>query len=206
MLKHLRKVGMKAWDHLKRYKKLYNLYPYDGFQLLAFVLNNHEHGVLEEMVYRAVGGEEQDVADGWRAIHVFIKCLTITTTNWGEITKCVQKPKELFVEFEERFRAEVGYLTWKMKTLNSSKNGAITHQLMQSIHNDLQKTFVSSTNDWDRQNYSDIIDRLSRLDRDINQHNKPAVIIFVQVPSETNNIICSVKEKPGECHYCGIFW
>jgi hypothetical protein len=89
-------------------------------------------------------------------------------------------------------------------TLNSSKNGAITHQLMQSIHDDLRKTFVSTSNDWETQNYGDIIDRLSRLDRDINQHNRPAVIRVVQVPSETNNIIRSAEEKPGECHYCGI--
>jgi hypothetical protein len=103
-------------------------------------LNNREHGVLEEMVKRAVGGEEQDVADGWRAILVFLKGLTNSTTNWGEITKCVQKPKEQFVEFEERFRAEEvrhsGLPIMKDgDALISSKNGAIT-QLMQSIHND----------------------------------------------------------------------
>jgi hypothetical protein len=92
-LKHPQDVGMKTWDHMKRYKKLYNLHPYDGLQLLAFVLNNREHGVLEEKVYRAVGGEEQDVADGWRALHVFLKGLTNATTNWGERTKHVQKPK-----------------------------------------------------------------------------------------------------------------
>ena len=30
------------------------------------------------------------------------------------------------------------------------------------------------------------------------------VIRVVQVPSETNNIIRSVEEKPGACHYCRI--
>jgi hypothetical protein len=97
-------MGMKTWDHLKHYKKLYNLHPFDGLQLLALVLNNCEQGVLEEKVYRAVGGEEQDVAD---VFYVFLKGLTNATTNWREITKCVQKPQELFVEFEESSRAEV---------------------------------------------------------------------------------------------------
>ena len=121
------------------------------------------------------------MADEWRTIHVFLKGLTNASTNWGERTKCVQKPKYTFVEFEERFRATVvihsGLPDMEDEdTHNSSKNGAITHQLMQSIHDDLRKTFVSTTNDWERQNYGNIIDRLSLLDRDINQHNKPAVI------------------------------
>ena len=69
---------MKTLDHLKRYKKLCNLHPYDGFQLL----------LLEENIYRAVGGEEQDVVDGWRAMYVFLRGLTKTTTNWGENQMC----------------------------------------------------------------------------------------------------------------------
>ena len=79
---------------------------------------------------------------------------------------------------EQRKLDTVGYPTWKMKMHSiPTKNGAITHQLTQSVHDDLQKkTFVSTTNDWERQNYGDIIDRLSRLDRDARQHNQLAVI------------------------------
>lgn len=36
------------------------------------------------------------------------------------------------------------------------------------------------------------------------KYSRDVVIRVVQVPSETNNIICSAKEKPGVCPYCGI--
>lgn len=36
------------------------------------------------------------------------------------------------------------------------------------------------------------------------KHPRDVVIRVVQVPSETNNIIRSVKEKAGVCHCCGI--
>jgi hypothetical protein len=85
--------------------------------------------------------------------------------------------------------------------LNSSKNGPITHQLIQSIHKDLRKTFVYTTTDWERQNYGDIIVRLSQLDKSINKRNKRADIRVVQVPSVINHIIHSAEERPGECHY-----
>jgi hypothetical protein len=67
-----------------------------------------------------------------------------------------------------------------------------------------EKRLFSTTNDWERQNYGNIIDRLSQLDRDINQRNKPAVIRVLRVTSETYNIIRSAEEKPGVCHYCCI--
>uniref|UniRef100_A0AAY5KWV5 CCHC-type domain-containing protein n=1 Tax=Esox lucius TaxID=8010 RepID=A0AAY5KWV5_ESOLU len=201
LLKHPREVGSKTWDQLKRYRTLYNLHPFDATQLLGFILNNREHADLADKVKTALGEDKQDLIQGWRAIQRYLKSLTIATTNWGEITKCVQKPKESFFDFEDRFRAVVirhSGMCDDDDELNNMKNGAITHQLLQSINDDLRKAYVSTTPGWDIISYGDTADHLSRLDRDMNQHTATSMVRVMQLQDafDKNSI---------KCHKCGKF-
>lgn len=140
---------MKVWDIIKRLMRLYKLNHYDAVQIMGFCLTARESQKREQDVLLALCEDGQELSGGWTTIKAFLRGLTKATTNCGEITKCVQKANESFADLEERFRTVVmrhsGLLGFDDdEGLDGSRNGAILHQLMQSIATELRNRYVAT--------------------------------------------------------------